>query len=491
MESVEEIKSKALKGMMWRFAERIAAQLVSFVVSIILARILLPEQYGLVAITNIFIVLADVFVTSGFGTALIQAKEVNEVDYSTVLYTSIGISIFLYLVLFFISPILAKIYNVPLLLNVLRVMGLRLPIAAINSVQQARISRNMEFKKFFFATFIGTVISAIVGIYMAYNGFGVWALVMQNLTNCIIDTIVLAIAIKWIPLWKYSVSSFKKLFNYGWKLVCTRLLGTVFDQLKGLIIGKKFGRSDLAYYNRGESIPNLISHNVEGSLTSVLLPSFAKFQDDKVLLKKAVKKSVSLGTYIVLPLMLGLAAISNHLVLVLLTDKWKDCIPFFQIVCFINCFSLINTVGLESIKAIGRSDILLKLEFIKKPIYFVMVLICVQYSPVVLAFGHVIYSFICYFINTYPCKTLLNYSYREQFSDVIKNLLSAVIMGYLVWLFGRIKLNETLLLILQIMLGIILYILLSIFFHNENYKYLKETILRKYYDKKNIKNSQN
>ena len=239
--------NKIVSGMIWRFGEKITAQLVSFAVSIVLARLLMPDDYGIVAIVNVFIAIAEIFVTSGFGTSLIQKKDADDIDFSSVFWCNLIFSIMLYMALFFFASIIANFYNMPLIAPVLRVFGLRLPIAAINSIQNAYVSRNMDFKKFFWATLIGTIVSAALGITMAYMGFGVWALIAQYLSNSIIDTIVLFIIIKWRPLFVFSTERVKPLISYGWKILATDLIGTIFNQLNSFIIGKKYSSIDLAY----------------------------------------------------------------------------------------------------------------------------------------------------------------------------------------------------------------------------------------------------
>ena len=303
-ENIEELKTKTISGTIWRFGERILAQLISFVVSIILARLLMPEEYGIVALVTIFITFANVFVTSGFGTALVQKKDADETDFSTMFYSGLLLSIILYLILFFAAPTIAKWYNNPLLIPVLRVMGIRLPIAAINSIQQAYVSRKMIFKKFFFSTLFGTIVSAVVGIVMALLKCGVWALVGQYLTNVTIDTIVLFITIDWKPKLLFSFKKFKSLFSFGWRIMAIGVLGTFFDQIRGLIIGTKYTSEDLAYYNRGEHIPNILSNNVKVSLESTLFSAISKVQDNSENVKKALKRTMKISSYIVMPVLL-------------------------------------------------------------------------------------------------------------------------------------------------------------------------------------------
>ena len=257
------LKQKTISGVFWRFGERITAQLITFVVSIVLARMIAPEQYGIIALTTIFINILNVFVTSGLGTSLVQKKTSDTKDFSTMFYASITLAFILYIILFFTAPIIAKIYDSEILIPLLRVMGLRIPIAAVNSIQQAYVQKKMIYRKFFISTLFGTIVSAVVGIYMAVRGYGAWALVGQYLTNSTIDTIVLFIVIDWKPTLYFSFERFKKLFDFGWKIMISSFIGSLFHQLKGMIIGKKYNAASLAYYNKADQIPSLVKNNVD------------------------------------------------------------------------------------------------------------------------------------------------------------------------------------------------------------------------------------
>lgn len=272
--------------------ERISSQLVSTVVSIILARILMPEDYGIIALVTIFITICDVFISSGFGNALIQKANADEVDFSSVFYASLAISAVLYLVLFFTAPLLAGFYENDIIILIIRVMGIRLPIAAVYSVQQAYVSRNMQFRKFFVATLVGTIASGGVGIGMAYGGCGVWALVGQNMTNVFVNMIVLFVVVRWTPKLVFSFRKIKSLLSYGWKLLVSGLIDTGYNELRGLIIGKMYTTSDLAYYDQGKKYPSLVANNINSSMNSVLLSAMSKRQDDREKVKQATRKSI-------------------------------------------------------------------------------------------------------------------------------------------------------------------------------------------------------
>ena len=287
-----------ISNLMWKFGERISAQFVTLFVSIVLARLLSPSDYGAIALVTIFITIANVFVVNGFGTALIQKKQADNLDFSSVFYVNILFSLFLYAILFILSPYVASFYNMEILCPVMRVLSLRIPIAAINSIQQAYVSRNMMFKKFFFSTLFGTLLSGIVGCVMAYKGFGIWALVGQYLTNTTVDTIVLWFTVRWRPELKFSFSRVKVLLSYGWKLLLSGLLDTGYQQLRSLIIGKKYTSSDLAYYNQGQKYPELVVVNINTSISSVLFPAISQSQDNIEVVKGMTRRAIKVSSFI-------------------------------------------------------------------------------------------------------------------------------------------------------------------------------------------------
>ena len=414
--------------------------------------------------------------TSGLGTSLVQKKDADELDFSTMFWASIALSLVLYAIIFIISPMVAKVYNNELLTIVLRVMGLKIPIAAINSIQQAYVQRKMIFKKFFFSTIIGTIISAFVGIVMALNGGGVWALVGQYLTNSIIDTCVLWMTIKWKPHFMFSMERFRTLFSYGWKIMATSFIGTIFDQLRGLIIGARYSSSDLAYNNKGEQIPSLLSTNINSTIESVLFSSISKVQDDKERVKNAMRRLMKISGFIIMPLLFGVSAVANSLITILLTDKWSACVPYLRIVCISQCFGILNTVNLQVIKAIGKSDTTLKLEFVKKPIYLAILLIMMNISPLAICIGNAVYSIVTLFINSRPNKKYLNYGLKEQISDIFVYFIISLLMEIIVIAVGMLNINVYLLIILQVLVGMIFYIGASIILKLDSLQYILENI---------------
>lgn len=419
MDLQKKIMNDTWHGLIWRFLERCSSQVVSFIVSIVLARLLLPEQYGLIAITMIFVTLSEVFVTSGLGTALIQKSEYDEIEFSTMFWASVAFSFLLYVILFLLAPYVSMLMHTPDLTIVLRILGLRLPISAMNSIQQAYVSQQMIFKKFFFSTLSGTIFSGVVGLAMAYSGFGVWSLVGQNLSMTIVNTVVLHYLIPWRPRFHFSGNAFKSLYGFSWRTMMTSFIGTFFEQLRSFLIGRYYTPVDLAFANRGEQFPMVISGNISTTVQSVLFPAFSHLKNDPILVRNAVQKALILGSFIVTGLMAILAGTADTLVTVILTDKWIDSVPYLQWSCLGQCFAILSMINLQTISALGRADITLGLEFIKKPFWFVILIIGVMISPLAVIAGNALYGIISFSLNSIPNKKLLNYGVIQQIKDII------------------------------------------------------------------------
>ena len=416
--------SSILTNLIWKFGERLSSQLVSFVVSIIIARILAPSDYGLVAMVMVFVSLSYVLVDGGFSSALIQKKNADRLDFSTVFYFSLVFAIAIYFILYLSAPYIACFYGEQYqqLTPLLRVLGLQIIIYSINSVQTAYISRKMMFKNFFWATLIGTCCSAVVGIYMAYDGFGVWALVGQQLTASIVNTLTLYVITKKLPGWGFSFLRLKSMLNYGIKLLGANLLTNLFLDIRTFIIGKLYSANQLAFFDRGRQYPNLISSNINSSVGSVLFPKMSYQQDNPIAIKATTRKSIRFCAYVMCPLMLGLAAVAEPLVRLLLTEKWIPCVPYLQLFCIIYLFQPIHTANMQAIKALGRSDVLLKLELIKKTIEIIMLLIVMWVSVKAIAINMAVLTTLFTLINAYPNIKLLNYSLKEQLKRIVKRL---------------------------------------------------------------------
>ena len=465
-------KGKVISNFIWRFAERCGAQLVSFVVSIVLARLLEPSVYGTVALVTVFTTILQVFIDSGLGTALIQKKNADDLDYSSVFYFNFVVCIILYLGMFIAAPYIAKFYGNMSLIPVIRVISLTLIISGVKNIQQAYVSSNMLFKRFFFSTIGGTIVSAFVGIFMAYIGMGVWALVAQQLSNAMIDTMILWITVKWRPKAVFSWERLKSLLAYGWKLLVAVLLDTVYNNLRNLVIGKMYSSADLAFYNQGDKFPKIIVTNINTSIDSVLLPTMSSEQDNKARVKEMTRRAIKTSTYIMAPLMMGLAFCAKTVVELVLTQKWLPCVPFLQIFCITYMFYPVHTANLNAIKAMGRSDIFLKLEIIKKIVGMSLLLSTMWFGVMAMAYSLLVSCVLSQIINSWPNKRLLEYGYLEQLRDLIPGVILAVIMGICVYFIGYINLPNIIVLIIQVIVGATIYIVMSIVFRLESFLYL-------------------
>ena len=403
-------RERVFSNLIWRFFERVGAQGVTFIVSIILARLLDPKSYGMIAMVTIFTSVLQVFIDGGLGRALVQKKNSDNLDFSTVFWFNIFFSITLYLIMFFLAPFISLFFDMPDLTPVFRIQCLIIVLSSLKSVQQAYISKNMIFKKFFFATLGGTIGAAVVGIGLAYFKFGVWALVAQYLFNQIIDTIILWITVEWRPVLKFSLTRLKSLYSFGWKLLIAGLMDVGYRNLRSLLIGKVYSTVDLAYYNRAQQFPTFIVTNINSSIDSVLLPAMSTEQDAPGTVKAMLRRSIRVSTYIMAPMMMGLFACAELIVSIILTDKWLPCVPFLRIICIAYMFLPIHSANLNAINAVGRSDIFLKLEIIKKIIELIVLVIAVQFNVYAIAISLLIVEIPNQVINSWPNKKLLNYT---------------------------------------------------------------------------------
>lgn len=465
-------KGRVLSGLFWRFAERCGAQGVSFVVSIVLARLLAPEVYGTIALVTVFTAVLQVFVDSGMGNALIQKKDADNDDFSTVFYFNMAVCCVLYLGMYLAAPYIAEFYNDRELTAVVRVLSLTLIISGVKNVQQAYVSRNMLFKNFFYATLGGTIGAAAIGIAMAYMGYGVWALVVQQVFNAAVDTVILWITVKWRPGRTFSLQKLKGLFSFGWKMLVSGLLDTVYGNLRQLLVGKIYSSSDLAYYNRGQQFPNFIVNNINSSIDSVLFPVMSSVQDDREKVKDMTRKSIKVSVYVMAPLMMGLAFTAESVVRLVLTDKWLACIPFLRIFSVTCMFQPIHTANLNAIKAMGRSDLFLKLEIIKKGVGLILMISSIQFGVLAMAYSMLLGNVISQVINSWPNRKLLGYSYADQIKDILPSILLAVFMGICVYVVTFFNLSSFITLCIQMISGALIYIISSAVFKMDSFLYL-------------------
>lgn len=479
--------SSTLTNLSWKFAERISSQLVSFVVSIVLARILAPSDYGAIAMVMIFVTLANVFVEGGFSSALIQKKNADKLDFSTVFYFSVFFSVVLYAVLYIAAPYISRFYGegYEILTPVLRVIGLQVIVYGANSVQQAYVSRKMMFKKFFWSTLIGTIVSAAVGLIMAYSGYGIWALVGQQLTSAITNTVVLYMVTRKLPGLMFSFQRLKGLFGYGAMILGASLLVSLFLDLRSLIIGKIYSAKDLAFFDRGRQFPNLIVTNINSSVGAVLFPKMSQEQDNKERIKQTCRNSIRFSSFVMMPLMLGLAACAEPFIRLLLTDKWIECVPFLQLFCVIYMFYPMHTANMQAIKALGHSGTFLKLEFLKKSLELIGLLLVMNISVTAIAINMAVLTTLFTFVNAFPNIKLLNYTFKEQMKDILPPIAMSVFMAVIMFSIGEcLALPDWIVLIIQILSGSIIYTTISSVFKNPEMLYLYSLIKNKFIHEK-------
>ena len=454
-----QIKKKVISSLVWAFLERCGTQGVGLIVNIILARLLSPEDYGVLAIMIIFVSLANQFVQNGFSTSLIQNPDVAEEDYSSVFHISMGVTLILYLVLWGLTPAISAFYDIPTLTKPFRVLCLVLFPGSVQSIQTARLRREMDFKNIFRLTLTASIAGGAVGILLAFYGAGIWALVAQQLTGSISICVVLFIRLKWHPRAVLNWNRVKTLFSYGWKLLAASLLNTLYNNLTGLIIGKKYTPTMLAYYDKGQMLPNKLISNIDTSIQNVMLPALANEQQNLAICKQMMRRSMQMSCFLIFPMMAGLSAVATPVIMILLTDKWLPCVPFMQLTCLIYASIPISTANLQAIKALGRSDVFLKLEIVKKVIGLAALAVAISCfdSALAIMWGSAITMPLGLFLNAFPNKKIVGYSFSEQLHDILPSLILSLIMFGFVYAVKFLNLALWIELIVQVLLGVAIY----------------------------------
>lgn len=457
-------------SIIYKLIEKILVKGVGLVVSIILARLLAPELFGVIAIIMAIVAMAQIFVESGLNTALIQAKSIERADYSTVFYINFFIAFLLYCLLFFFAPLIAAFYEIGEYVLHFRILMLILLFYSINSIQTAKLTREMQFRKMLIAQFISSVISGVIGIVFAYLGSGIWALVIYYLVNAVISSIVYGFVSHWRPEFTFSKSRAKVLFGYGSKVFASAFICSLFSNIRTFIIGKKYSPTELGLYSRGDQIPSTISTTIDNTFTSVMLPAFSQRQDNKSEIRDMLKKVISLNAFINFPAMMGLAVAAPALVEVLYTSAWNGCIPFFQILSLANLSVAILPSCMAAIKAIGRSDVFLKLEIVRRVVMVIILLISLLFNSLIaIAIGWMISCFVDIFIVLVPTWKLIGYSFYDLLQDTWSSFLISLAMVLNVWLVAQIDVSLIVSLLLQIVAGVIVYIGVSASFKTRNF----------------------
>lgn len=452
-----DLKEKTLSGVKWNAIGRFSTQGVSFVVGILLARILSPSDYGVVGMIGIFMAIAQTFIDSGFGSALIRKQDCTDADYSTAFYFNIVVGVVCYLILFISSPLIADFFDTPILKDVVRVLSINLLLGALTIVQRARLTAAVDFKSQAKVSLVATIISGGVGLFMAYQGYGVWSLVYQHVTSTLITTIMFWVITKWCPQRLFSKESFKYLFGFGSKILSASLLHTIYSNLTTILIGKFYTPKDLGYYSRGESLATLPSSNITGILKSVTYPILSKIQDDDVRLIQVYRKYIRMTSMLIFFGVFLLAALAKPLILTLLTDKWTDSVIYLQVFCFAYMFDHLCQLNLNILYVKGRSDLVLRLEVIKKTISISMIIAAIPFGVLAICISRALYTQIAVIINTYYTGKLFNLGYVAQVKDFIKYLLYSFLSVLPAFLLTYTSLSSVLVLILGTMIPCAMY----------------------------------
>lgn len=472
----ESLKRKTISGIMWSAIERFSLQGVQFVIQLVMARLLLPSDYGMIAMLAIFLQIAQTFIDSGFTNALIQKKDRTEIDFSTVFYFNIIIALFFYCILFVSAPLIAEFYNMQELILVMRTIALSLVILSFSAIHKTKLTIDINFKTQSKISLIAAGTSGIIGIGMAYGGYGVWALVYQSILNAILTTILFHYFYYWKPLKTFSVESFKRLFSFGSKLLVSGLIHTVYYNLYGIVIGKRFSAAELGYYTRAEQFAIFPSYNLSTIITRVTFPILSSIQDDNERLASTYRKYIRLSSYLIFPLMVGLASLANPLVDLFLTEKWNGTVIILQILCFDWMFDHLSGINLNLLYVKGRSDLALRLEVIKKIIAITILFASIPLGIIGMCCGKVLYSLIAVYANTYYTKSLIGLSLKTQLKDIIPCLILALTMGGIVYTTTYLGFSNIIQLVIGITIGILFYMSTSYIFKLNSFKVLLQLI---------------
>lgn len=455
-----ELRDKTVSGVKWSAIGRFSTQGIGFLIGLILARLLSPADYGVVGMVGIFFAIAQTFIDSGFGSALIRKNDCTDADYSTAFYFNAVVGLLCCVILSFASPIIADFFNTPILADIVIVMSINMFIGSLSIVQGARLTAAIDFKSQAKISLITTILSGILGIAMAYNGFGVWSLVWQGVFANLLRTVLLLIITKWYPKWQFSKESFRYLFNFGSKILTASLLHTIYANMTTMIIGKYYSARDLGYYSRGESLAALPSTNITGILGSVTYPILSKIQDDDERLIAVYRKYIAITSMVIFFGMSLLAALAEPLVITLLTDKWTNSVIFLQVFCFALMFDHLCQLNLNILYVKGRSDLVLKLEMVKKTISIAMIITSIPFGVLAICISRAIYTQIAIVINTYYTGKLYGLGYFAQVGDFIKYLFFSLVSVLPAYLFSFTEYHSIIVLVVGTLIACVIYWLL-------------------------------
>ncbi len=456
----------------WKALEKFGSRGIQFVIQIILARILLPDDYGIVSILTVFIALSNVFIQNGFSTSLIQKKDASQTDFCTALFSSLGIAAVFYIILYAAAPLIADFYQMKALAFYLRVMALTLFPGAFQGIQYAYVSRTLNFRAYTSAMLLASTVSGIAGIAAAFSGMGVWAIILQQLLANYLCTVLLYLLVRWKIRFVFSADSFRHLFGYGWKILGSSLLNSLYASIYNLVIARVYTKEMLGLYTRGQQFPFLITENLNEMIQSITLPVLSRRQDNPADVKNVMKRGLSLSAFLIFPAMLGMSAISREFILVILGQKWIAAAPYMELLCFVYCAYPVHTMNIQCVKAVGRSDIFLKLEVYKKILETAAVILTVRKGILAMIWGQVMLSLAGMLINAWPSKKLIQYGFREQVQDLMPVIIPGVLMYLAVKLVSCLALAVFPKLVLELITGAAVYTAVSMGIKSPPFMYL-------------------
>ncbi|WP_027209499.1 lipopolysaccharide biosynthesis protein [Butyrivibrio hungatei] len=474
---------RTISNIIWRLMEKVGVQIAELIITFIVARIIGPKAYGTLAIILSIIAILNVFVDGGLASALVQKKDIDDVDIASVFFFNIFFCAVIYIGLYMAASYIASFYRKNDLVAMIRIAGLIIIISGVKNVQQAIITRYLQFKKFFWATIIGTFISAIIGINMALRGWGTWSLIVQVVSNALIDTVILWLRSQWKPRFVFSLKKLKVLLSYGIRIMFSNFIDVLYGNMRQLLMGRYYSDADLAFYNRGRSLPKAFIENINASIDNVIFPVISIDQDNPIRVKEIVRKTIVVSNYLITPLLMFMFVAAEGIIKLLLTEKWLDCVFYMRVFCVIYIFQPIHTANINALKAMGKSNYVLRIEVIKKIVGVSTFLLVIPYGMKAIMWAYLANNFFDQLVNSYPNKRMIGYSYFNQIIDIMPCILSALILGSVSWWIGKLNIGFVMILVLQFLI-VALYFAISIVFKFESYKYINE-IIRQYI--KNIK----
>ncbi len=473
----ESLKNKAVKGVSWSFIDNIANSGITFLVGIVLARLLSPQEFGILGMIAIFIAISNSIIDSGFSNALIRKTDANNIDYNTVFYFNLLLGVAFYLILFFLAPIISLFFKEPQLISITRAMGSTLLINAFSIIQRTLLVKNVDFKTQTKVSIIASVSSGTIGIGMALAGFGVWSLVGQQISRQLLNTIFLWIYSKWRPVLEFSKQSFYELFGFGSKLLLSGLIDTIYKNIYYVVIGRFYSAAQLGQYTRSEQFNTVFSSNLTSVVQRVSYPVLSSIQNDSIRLKEAYRKVIKSTMLVTFACMLGLAAIAKPLIIVLIGTKWLQSVYYLQIICFAGMLYPLHAINLNILQVKGRSDLFLKLEIIKKLIAIIPIGLGILYGIEYMLWGSVFSSFIAYFFNAFYSASLIDYSTNAQIKDVLPVFIISLIVAFCMWVLTLLNMPNLITLIMQCLLGIALALIIYEKTNLEEYQEIKQITL--------------